>query len=103
MEHDPTNPTGISPSVALCAMQQRTDDQRSRVRRLLRPHRRPTSTGRQGQPTSTHAHLVREPARAWDHIRFGVARIPQAAAARIPPIGPTRAHGEARVAVESAR
>ncbi len=78
MEPDPPSPTGTSPSVAMRAMQQRADDQRSRVRRLPRPHPRPTSTGRQGQTTSILARRMREPAPAADNFRQGEGRNPRA-------------------------
>jgi hypothetical protein len=79
MEPDPPSATGISPSVAQRVMQQRADDQSSRVRRLARPHRHATSAGRQGQTTSVRAYRMREPAPAWDNIRHGVGRNPRAA------------------------
>jgi hypothetical protein len=78
MEPDPPSATGISPSVAQRVMQQRPDDQRSRVRRLARPHHRPASTSRQGQPTSILARRMREPTPAGDNLRHEAGRNPRA-------------------------
>ncbi len=72
MEPDPPSPTGIRSSAARRAMQQRADHQRVRLRPIPRhPTRRPICTGRQGQTTSVHAHRMREPAPAADHIAVG--------------------------------
>jgi hypothetical protein len=77
VEPDPPSATDTSPSVAQRVMRQRPDYQRSRVRRLARPHRRPTSTSRQGQTTSIFAQRMREPAPTADNIRHGVGRNPR--------------------------
>jgi hypothetical protein len=56
MEPDPPSATGISPSVAQRVMQQRPDDQRSRVRRLARPTiARPAQAGKVNQRQSSPA------------------------------------------------
>ena len=80
MEPDPPSPSGISTSVIRRAMQECAAGQRGRLRLIPRgPTSRPTSTGRQGQPTSILAHRMREPAPAWDNFRHAVGRNPRTA------------------------